>query len=63
MRLLANENFPREAVEALRNDDHDVSWVRTECPGISDKEVLEKALRESRIVVTLDKDFGELSLK
>ncbi len=62
MRLLANENFPRDAVEALRNDGHDVSWVRTECPGISDREVLAKAQDDNRIVVTLDKDFGELAL-
>ncbi|MGO9123057.1 MAG: DUF5615 family PIN-like protein [Desulfomonilaceae bacterium] len=63
MRLLANENFPREAVEALRNDGHDVAWVRTECAGISDKAVLEKAQHEGRIVVTLDKDFGELAFR
>ncbi len=63
MRLLANENFPLEAVEALRNDGHDVVWVRTECSGISDKAVLEKAQHESRIVITLDKDFGELAFR
>jgi predicted nuclease of predicted toxin-antitoxin system len=63
VRLLANENFPRDAVEALRNDGHDVSWVRTECSGISDREVLAKAQQEGRIVVTLDKDFGELAFR
>jgi predicted nuclease of predicted toxin-antitoxin system len=63
VRLLANENFPREAVEALRNDGHDVAWVRTECSGISDNAVLEKAEHEGRIVITLDKDFGELAFR
>jgi hypothetical protein len=29
MRFLANENFPRAAVEALRADGQDVSWIRT----------------------------------
>lgn len=48
MRLPANENFPRDAVEALRKDGHDVSWVRTECPGMSDREVLTKAQDENR---------------
>lgn len=63
MRLLANENFPSDAVRALRKDGHDVSWVRTECPGMSDRGVLAKAQNESRIVVTLDKDFGELAFR
>jgi hypothetical protein len=27
MRILANENFPREAVEALRTRGHDVLWA------------------------------------
>ncbi len=29
MRILANENFPKAAVDALRRDGHDVRWVRT----------------------------------
>jgi len=60
MRLLANENFPGDAVTALRQYGHDVAWIRTDSPGISDIEVLERAQRENRIVVTFDKDFGEL---
>ncbi|MDA8407352.1 MAG: DUF5615 family PIN-like protein [Deltaproteobacteria bacterium] len=63
MKLLANENFPRDAVEALREDGHDVIWVRTEFPGASDREVLERAEADNRIVVTFDKDFGELSFR
>ncbi|MDR3605327.1 MAG: DUF5615 family PIN-like protein [Syntrophaceae bacterium] len=63
MKLLANENFPREAIEALRQDGHDVIWVRTEFPGVSDGEVLAYAEAENRIVVTFDKDFGELAFR
>jgi predicted nuclease of predicted toxin-antitoxin system len=63
MRLLANENFPADAVTALRQRGHDVLWVRTDSPGISDLEVLERAQRENRIVVTFDKDFGELAFR
>lgn len=33
MNLLANENFPRQAVEALRADGHNVLWVRTDMVG------------------------------
>jgi predicted nuclease of predicted toxin-antitoxin system len=61
MRILANENFPADAVDALRANGHDVAWVRSDSPGISDIEVLKRAQREDRIVVTFDKDFGELA--
>jgi hypothetical protein len=40
MRLLANENFPGDAVDALRARGHDVAWVRTDAPGSSDRQVL-----------------------
>jgi predicted nuclease of predicted toxin-antitoxin system len=63
MRLLANENFPGEAIEALRARGHDVAWVRTEAPGSSDRQVLERAMAEDRILVTFDKDFGELAFR
>jgi predicted nuclease of predicted toxin-antitoxin system len=61
MRILANENFPLDAVVSLRTDGHDVLWVRTEAPGISDVEVLDLARRDNRLIVTFDKDFGELA--
>ena len=61
MRILANENFPFDAVSALRDYGHDVVWIRTEAPGSSDTEVLDRAQREDRILITFDKDFGELA--
>lgn len=61
MRILANENFPLDAVVSLRDDGHDVWWVRAEAPGSSDREVLERAKLDGRLVVTFDKDFGELA--
>ena len=57
MRILANENFPGEAVEALRLHGHDVAWVRTDAPGSSDPQVLEWARTDDRILITYDKDF------
>lgn len=47
MRFLADENFPLDAVEALRQKGHDVAWIRTESPGISDPEVLRCAQIEN----------------
>ena len=40
-----------------------MAWVRTDAPGSSDLEILERAQRENRIVLTFDKDFGELAFR
>lgn len=61
MRFLANENFPGAAVAALEAAGHDVVWVRTATPGATDPAVLALAVREARIILTFDKDFGELA--
>lgn len=61
MRFLANENFPGAAVEALESRGHDVVWVRTVAPGMDDADILAWATREERILLTFDKDFGELA--
>jgi predicted nuclease of predicted toxin-antitoxin system len=63
MRILANENFPAEAVAALRLHGHDVTWVLTDAPGSSDQRVLEWARTDDRILITFDKDFGELAFQ
>ncbi|ADV63932.1 hypothetical protein Isop_3372 [Isosphaera pallida ATCC 43644] len=63
MRILANENFPRNAVEALRLAGHDVVWIRMDSPGVTDEEVLARAIAEQRILFTFDKDFGELAYR
>ena len=62
-RLLADENVPGAVVAALRQQGHDVAWIHEDAPGDSDSEVLERAQRESRVVVTFDKDFGELAFR
>ena len=63
MRILADENFSRDAVIALRERGHDVAWVRSDAPGSSDTEVIARAQAESRVLVTFDKDFGELAFR
>ncbi len=62
MRFLANENVPLEAVQALRKSGFDVAWVRQSAPGMIDPEVLAWAVREQRVLLTFDKDFGELGV-
>jgi predicted nuclease of predicted toxin-antitoxin system len=61
MRFLANENFPGVAVAAIAADGHDVIWIRAAAPGMRDPDVLAWAARDGRILLTFDKDFGELA--
>lgn len=61
MRFLANENFPGDAVTALRASGHDVVWVRQDAPGMNDPDILAWAMRDGRVLLTFDKDFGELA--
>jgi predicted nuclease of predicted toxin-antitoxin system len=63
MRLCANENLPEDCVTNLRADGHDVLWIRETIPGSPDTEVLTRAHAESRLLITFDKDFGELVFK
>jgi predicted nuclease of predicted toxin-antitoxin system len=63
MRFLANENFPGTAVRELEAAGHDVAWFRTAAPGASDSEILAWTIRERRVLLTFDKDFGELATK
>lgn len=60
MRLLANENVPKAVVVALRAEGHDVAWIREDAPGCTDDSVLARSVAETRLLVTFDKDFGEL---
>lgn len=61
--ILANENVPGEAVEALRREGYDVAWIRADAPGSTDTVVLARAQAEDRVLLTFDKDFGELAFR
>jgi predicted nuclease of predicted toxin-antitoxin system len=52
--------MPRACVALLRQRGHDVLWVREAAPGLPDPRVLARALSEGRLLITFDKDFGEL---
>ena len=60
MRFLADECCDTGLVASLREDGHDVLYVLERKPGVSDDEVLLEAYNEERIMLTEDKDFGEL---
>jgi predicted nuclease of predicted toxin-antitoxin system len=63
MRLLADENFPKPIVDALRADGHDVLWARTDLAGANDIVLLDRAESGSRILLTLDKDFWQIAVQ
>lgn len=60
MKLLADENISGDVVATLRQRGHDVTWIRTDVPGAPDANVLACAVAEDRLLLTFDKDFGEL---
>ncbi len=60
MKLIADENIPLKVVEDLKGQGYDVLRVDEIKPGLKDPDVIDIAIKESRILVTFDKDFGEL---
>lgn len=60
MSFLADENFPRFALEALRRMGFQVAAIPEDSPGMGDEEVLSRCGDEKLTLLTLDKDFGEL---
>ena len=63
MRFLADESLEARIVEFLRAQDHDVTFVAEMLPGLSDADVVALANREKRVLLTNDKDFGELAFR
>lgn len=63
LRLLADENFPRVAVDHLVELGHDVVWVRTAAPGMADPDVLALARAEGRTLLTFDRDFTQMAFR
>lgn len=60
MRWLADECVAAGLVAALRAAGQNVTYVAELHPGISDSDILDLALREQRLLLTEDKDFGEM---
>lgn len=60
MRFLADESCDASVVRALRAAGHDVKAIVDTLRGATDAVVLELALAERRVLLTRDKDFGEL---
>lgn len=61
--ILSDENVPAGAVRRLRSQGFDVLSIAESAPGISDVAVLDIAVREQRILVSFDRDYGDLIFK
>ena len=60
MDFLANENFPLLSVRLLREAGHHVVGIIQEAPSSKDKDILKRAHTERLIILTFDRDYGEL---
>ncbi len=60
LKFIMNENISPIIVTELKKLNYDVVHVREICKGCPDNEIIKLVKKENRIVITLDKDFGEL---
>ena len=60
MKFLVDIGVGKKVEKWLQEKGYDVKSVRDINPGAKDSEVLHLAVAENRMVITMDKDFGEL---
>jgi predicted nuclease of predicted toxin-antitoxin system len=60
MRFLADESCDFSVVRALRSAGHDVVAIAEVSPRENDDDVRERAVSDDRLLITEDKDFGQL---
>lgn len=60
MKLVADEQLPRGILPPLRAAGHDIVHIGERSPGLPDEDILVLANAEARLMLTEDRDFGEL---
>ena len=60
MRFLANENYPSPSVKILREEGFEVRAISESDYGISDPEVIKIAVEQELVILTFDRDYGEI---
>ncbi|MDI6734728.1 MAG: DUF5615 family PIN-like protein [bacterium] len=60
MKFVADENIETAIIIFLREKGYDVINIKESYRGVTDERVLKVANQENRILITNDKDFGEL---
>ncbi len=63
MRLAVDECCDAALVAGLREDGHDVWYVMESARGMGDLSLLQRAAAEQRVLITEDKDFGDLVIR
>jgi len=63
IKFLANENFPFPSIKLLREAEFEVVSIGEENSGISDERVLKIAVDKKLVILTFDRDYGELIFK
>ena len=63
MKLIIDVGVSNEVEKWLAENGHDVKSIRNLNPSMEDKEIIRIALKEKRLLITMDKDFGELVFK
>ncbi|MFB6199418.1 MAG: DUF5615 family PIN-like protein [Candidatus Nanohaloarchaea archaeon] len=63
MKFIVDESTGKGVADFLRDKDHDTAFVGAEMKSASDSEIMDRALKEDRVIVKNDKDFGELAVK
>jgi predicted nuclease of predicted toxin-antitoxin system len=60
VKIVADESVDKQIVDRLRVNGHDVVFIAELAPGIDDETVLGHSRQANAILLTADKDFGEL---
>ena len=60
LRFCVDESTGQAVAEHLRAQGYDVWSIIESSPGVSDREIIQQAYNEKRVIVSNDKDFGEL---
>ena len=63
MKLLVDECCDPRLVATLRRAGHDVRYVLESDAGASDEQLAALSIEQHRILITEDKDFGELAMR
>lgn len=60
LKFLIDVGVGKKVEKWLAENDHDIKCMRDINPKADDSEILHLAVTEDRMVITMDKDFGEL---
>jgi len=60
LKIVADESVDKQIVDRLRSNGHSVLFIAELVPGIDDEAVLARSRESNAVLLTADKDFGEL---